>query len=336
MDRKGRQDRKLIPGTIEHNRPFQKEKLNFLENLAARYKGDLNGEERLMLRVLQREWENLAVKLYPNRLFRLIRNLVSSLRLYRNAAAYKTMQSDNTAQLSNELVRSGFGELNSKMISHIKQGQPEFSIPVSYYPKEHDRLDIELKFRQKETGGYEFVACEAKLTSPDLKQVRSHSFAADEPLKFSPQEMANLLHGRAVLVQETDVPWKSGKWVQFDLNDKDAGGNYRMKEKSEDNFDPIAIIRDMGIKQKHTGLDDERMLHLLLQGEAITLLPTGNNQSYTLELNPFQKSITLYDSNGDKVSNADALKSAQKVTRVVALKQNSALDAKPVKQQKRI
>lgn len=330
---------KLIPGTLEHNRPFLKEKLHFLENLQVKYAGGLSGEERLMLRVLDREKGKLATKLYPNRLVRLLRNLFSAIRLLRRTNTYNTLLSGNTAELGKELSRSGFGGLDHKITEQIKQGKPEFSIPVSYYPRENERLDIDLVFQRKETGEYKFRAGAAKLTNTETKLVRSHSFATDQLIKYSQQETANLLSGRPVLPLDGEAPWKNGKWVQFDLNDKDAQGNYRIREKEEDLFDVVKTIRDLGIRQKHTGLTDEKLLQMARQGEPIniTVSKKGTDQSFKLELNPFQKSVSLYDAKGNKVSAEEVLKTNNVPSRVVVLKpNNSSLNTKQVKQQKRI
>lgn len=330
---------KLIPGTLEHNRPFLKEKLHFLENLQVKYASSLSAEERLMMRVLDREKDKLATKLYPNPLVRLFRNLFSAIRLLRKTNTYNKLQSDNTAELGKELSRFGFGGLEHKMTEQIKHGKPEFSIPFSYHPRENERLDIDLLFQRKETGEYKFQACAAKLTNTETKLVRSHSFATDQLMKHTQREMANLLSGRPVLSLGGEAPWKNGKWVQFDLNDKDAQGNYRIREKEEDLFDVIKAIRDLGVRQKHTGLTDEKLLQMARQGEPINIKVSknGSDQCFKLELNAFQKSVSLYDAKGNKVSAEEVLKTKNAPSRVVALKpNNSSLPTKQVKQQKRI
>lgn len=67
---------KLFSFNLSSNRPLLKEKLQYYERIAAKYKGTQDLDERFALRVLRQERNNVEKQLFPNLLIRLLRRLL--------------------------------------------------------------------------------------------------------------------------------------------------------------------------------------------------------------------------------------------------------------------
>src|SRR5690554_5906904 len=133
---------KLFSFSLSSNKALLTEKLDYYEGISAKYKGTSDLDERFALRVLRQEKLQMEKQLYPNFLIRMLRRLFVSP--VKEQLAIRT-DSRNTQQnkqsLQMELQGAGFSGLSTKLEEQIKQGQPQFSIPVSYYVNEKERLD---------------------------------------------------------------------------------------------------------------------------------------------------------------------------------------------------
>ncbi|MNK11803.1 hypothetical protein D3C87_298520 [compost metagenome] len=312
---------KLIPGTIKNNKPFLREKLAFLNNLQVRYGGSMSFDERLMIRVIQSERQELRRTLYPNRVLRFFRNIISPIRQFQKVKQQERVTVNNTELLTAKLISTGFGEANNQMTRHISQGKETFSIPVSYYPREQERVDFNLSFKRNEQGLYEFTDYTATLKNGS-KEIRSHSFKPGEDFVLTKHETANFLSGRPVLNQEINVPWSNERWLQLDLTDRDAEGNHRVRIiKSDDAFNWNAVIKTAGITEAHLGMDVDTASRLLKQGDLVqvTINKEGSKQNYTIEANPFQRSLNAYDDQNRRITIDQVIRPKAAPTKVVAL-----------------
>ncbi|MBE9598642.1 hypothetical protein [Pedobacter sp. MC2016-24] len=312
---------KLIPGTIKNNKPFLKEKLAFLNNLQVRYAGSMSFDERLMIRVIQSERQELRRTLYPNKVLRFLRNLLSPIRQLQQVRQQERATVNNTEQLTAKLISAGFGEANNQMAQQISQGKETFSIPVSYYPRENERVDFNLNFKRNEQGLYDFTDYKATLKNGS-KEIRSHSFKPSQDFVLTQHETANFLSGRPVLNQEVNVPWSNERWLQLDLTDKDADGNHRVRViKSDDAFNWNTVIKSAGITEAHLGMDVDTASRLLKQGDLvkITITKEGAKQNYTIEANPFQRSVNAYDDQNRRIAVDQVIRTKAAPTKVVAL-----------------
>ena len=65
----------LFSFSLSSNRALLKEKLEYYERIAARYRGTQDQEERFALRMLRQERNRIEKQLYPNPLIRLLRTV---------------------------------------------------------------------------------------------------------------------------------------------------------------------------------------------------------------------------------------------------------------------
>lgn len=132
---RSREDRfsKLFSFDLSSNRALLKEKLHYYDRVAAKYKGTPDVDERFALRVLNQERKRIEKQLYPNLLIRLLRRLLVAPIREQIIIRKDARQAEQNNQLLHiQMRRAGFTGLSAKVEEQIKQGQQQFSVPVSY------------------------------------------------------------------------------------------------------------------------------------------------------------------------------------------------------------
>jgi len=293
---------KLFSMSISANRPLLREKLHHYERAAIKYKGTSDPEERFALQVMRQERRQMEKQLYPNFLLRMLRRLLV-LPAREKISVRKDVKNTeaNSRSLKEQIQKAGFSGLASKLDEQIRQGQPQFSIPNSYYINERERVDHQLHFVRDHTGNYQFNGFQAKLydeTKPEAS--RQYYVEAREGMDIG--RVYQLLEGRAVQ--------KAGNWIQLDLNDKDAQGNNRVKEfPSSYGFDLERVLQDLPIKELRNQSTAYQLLDKLKQGsrEAVSFLQDNREYRYYIEANPQFKSVSIFDEHSRKVTLSSAL-----------------------------
>ncbi|MDJ1503587.1 hypothetical protein [Xanthocytophaga agilis] len=302
----------LFSFNVTSNRDFLKEKLQYYNRIAAKYKNSDNPEEKLAIRILKQEQNRIEKQLYPNLWLRLLRKLnVEPIQQKYIAQKEEKQIVQNTEALKNLIHKAGFGQVTSQLEESIKQGLPEFKIPVSYYVSEKERMNFQLTFHKDKNGQYQFENYQAILQSDNKSvQNRQQTFRPDNTTSITANQAYNLLSGRALQVEASQLEAKQGKWVQLDFTDKDAMGNYRMKEfRADYGYDLKQVLKELPLEQKQNQQLMDKLFKELVNGNRqMVFLHKGNlEQKYFIEANPQQKSITLYDAQMKKVSLSSVL-----------------------------
>ncbi|PXY40556.1 hypothetical protein DMB65_11630 [Flavobacterium cheongpyeongense] len=295
---------KLFNFSLSNNRSLIKEKLHHYERIGTKYKGSKNIEERFALQMLKQEKDKILKQLYPNLLVRLIRKLVVAP-LIDQIAVRKDVKEEqkNNQALCDQVQRIGFRDLSNQIDQQIKQGHQQFTIPVSYYINEKERLDHELSFVKDQSGQYQFEGYTASLNN-ELKpeENRSQYFKLQEGNSVDTTQAYNLLSGRAVQ--------KEKSWMQLDLNDKDASGNHRIKEfYSGYGYDLEKAVQQLPLKELNNKTQADKLKDDLKQGNRlpVTLIKNGNEHRFYIEANPQFKSVNIYDEHSRKITLSTAL-----------------------------
>ncbi|MXN91174.1 hypothetical protein GR160_08015 [Flavobacterium sp. Sd200] len=134
------------------------------------------------------------------------------------------------------------------------------------------------------------------------EEKRQHYFGMKYGHEINPTQAYNLLLGRAIE--------KDGKWLQFDLNDKDAQGNFRVKEfHSGYGYDLDKSLQSLPLRDHKNGAEIAAIKQQLLQGQRVevSFLKDGNERRYFIEANPQHKSVNIYDEHSRKISLNTAL-----------------------------
>jgi hypothetical protein len=219
---------KMFSFNVTGSRTFLKEKLTYYHAIAARYKNSASPDEKLMLRLLRQERNSLEKQLYPNLFLRLLRKLAVAPVKQQSIARQETKASIRNEQaLKDTLDKAGFGQLKTKLEEGIRQGLQEFTIPLSYYVNEKERMDFQLAFAKDPNGQYQFENYKAALRSENKsEEYKQQTFHLSKDSRITANDAYNLLAGRA-LQQESSLDYaKQNRWIQLNFTDKDAAGNY--------------------------------------------------------------------------------------------------------------
>jgi len=302
---------KLFSFDISNDKVFLKEKLNYYEVIAAKYKGISNPEERLALRILKQERNRIEKQLYPNVLLRLLRRLLLSVKQQYVVRRIAKQTAIKEHALKESLIKTGFGNVVNKLEQYMKQGQQEFSIPVSYYVNEQERLDFNLSFSKDHNGQYQFENYKAALKNEQKpEESKQQNFSMEAGNTVTAIQAYNLLAGRAIQKEYASLEGnKQSVWMQLDFNDKDGAGNFRMKEFPDGyGYDLRRALSQLPLKE--TDLDvKEKLIDNLINGsrQQVTFLKEGKEQTFYIEANPQHKTVNIYDEHAKRISIASAL-----------------------------
>jgi hypothetical protein len=295
---------KLFNFSLSNNRSLIKEKLHHYERIGTKYKGTKNIEERFALKMLKQEKDKVLKQLYPNFLVRLVRKLVVAPLIDQIAVRKDTKEEEkNNQSLYEQVQRIGFTDLSGKIEDQIKQAHEQFTIPVSYYVNEKERLNHELSFSKDQSGKYQFEGYKSTLQNESKpEEDRSQYFKVQERNAIDTTQAYNLLTGRAVQ--------KEKSWIQLDLNDKDAHNNHRIKEfHSGYGYDLEKALQQLPLKKLSNKTEADKLKDALKQGNRhpVTLIKNGNEHRFYIEANPQFKSVNIYDEHSRKITLSTAL-----------------------------
>ncbi len=295
---------KLFSFSLSSNKALFKEKLQYYDRIAAKYKGTGDIDESFALGVLKQERNRIEKQLYPNLLIRLLRRLLVvpvKEQIVIRQDNRKTEQ--NSQSLHEQVRRAGFPDISTKINENINQRQPQFSVPVSYYINDKERLNHQLSFIKDQSGTYHFEGYKTNLYNESKpNEQREQYFSAKNGYEINTTESYNLLAGRAIK--------KNGTWMQLDFNDKDANGNFRMKEfHSGFGYNLEKVLQQLPLKELLNQSEADKLHDALKNGNrfAVSFTKNGNEQRYYIEANPQFKSVNIYDEHARKLTLNTAL-----------------------------
>ncbi len=295
---------KLFSFSLSSNKALLKEKLQYYDHIAAKYKGTQDLDERFVLRMLQQERSKIEKLLYPNPVIRLLRRLLVAPVKEQTVIRQNNRKTEQNSQsLHQQVQRAGFINLAAKIDEQIKQGQQQFSLPVSYYINDKERLDHQLSFIKDQSGTYHFEGYKTNLYNESKpNEQRQQYFNRKNGYEINATEAYNLLSCRAIK--------KNGTWVQLDFNDKDANGNFRMKEfHSGYGYNLQKVLQQLPLKELLNESEANKLHDALKNGNrlAVSFIKNGNEQRYHIEANPQFKSVNIYDEHVRKITLNTAL-----------------------------
>ncbi|WP_447642618.1 MULTISPECIES: hypothetical protein [Chitinophagaceae] len=285
-------------GSFE-TREYLLEKLSYMDGIFARYENSRNKEEQLSLKLLETEREDLLKTLYPSRYRR------ASIKLQRYLRASldkKTVQQNiyrNERVLQQDLIGSGFADLNKDVLSYLKLGRPEFSIP---YTKSYGAEDINaVIFVKQDMGGvYRLASFKVELKMVgENPTVRQQVFYPKD--KIGLENAKDLLMGRAVSRDYINLENRvQSEWIQLSFLDKDGSGNHPIQKVSD--FTDQQIFEELK-KLKATELESPSLTNGILirlkdgKSATITSVNEGVSRKIAITANPMQKTLNQFDDN---------------------------------------
>ncbi|HET7117752.1 MAG TPA: hypothetical protein VFI29_14760 [Hanamia sp.] len=295
---------KMFSLSLSSNKALLKEKLRYFEQIEAKYKGTQNLDERFALKVLRQERKQMERELYSNFVSRLLRRLIIvpvRERITANQDNRKT--EENNQSLQHQVQRAGFFGLSTKIAEQTKEGQQQFSIPVSYYLNDKERVDQQLSFSKDPSGQYYFEGFKTALyNEAKPAEKRQQYFSMRHEHAVNTTEAYNLLSGRYIQNGST--------WLQLDFNDKDQQGNFRVKQFHADyGYDIDKVLQQLPLKELLNKEEEVRLKEALKNGHKalVSFMKDGREQRFYIEANPQFKSVNIYDEHSRKISLHTAL-----------------------------
>jgi len=287
----------LFPSDTGGQDGIRAEKNKFYGQLLLKYRDTRNADELFLLQRVKSEKAIMEKELHPNRLWRFLARIFSSVPKERSGVQrYRRELLDNRSLLVDAVSASGFHVAADRMQQHLAAQKDSFSLPVSHYVTEKERMEHQLVFSRDGSGDYVFEGFKASLhNEAEAGSVREHFFKADGTV-FTSSEAYQLLAGRAVQ--------KDGIWMQFDLNDRSAAGCFRMKEFHQNyGFDLKKAVECLPLKDSSAeGIED--LVKVLKQGGSpmASFEVKGKEYRFSIEASPQFKRVVLYDEHSKKVS----------------------------------
>ncbi len=240
----------------------------------------------------------------------------------------KIMNQKNFDYLKDQVKFTGFGEgLENELKGKIEKQSPDFQI--AHKAKfGNDDVSAVLHFKKStETDMYFFNRYDVSLKPEQSKEDMSQTFYINKGSNITLKEAYNLMNGRAVnkeLTNREDQVYNA--WVQLDFKETDAHANYKMKQFHENyGYDIHAVLDKHPIKELSNEQDRTRLVESLQKGnrQSVTFIKDGNEQKQFIEANPQFKTINIYDSNMQRISNKQGQDEKQGNSERQSSKQNA-------------
>ncbi|MBE9462062.1 hypothetical protein ACFP1I_12560 [Dyadobacter subterraneus] len=327
---KAREERfeKIFSPSILKDPAFLREKLSFYNHVQAKYGQSANDEEKITLRILAGQRMELRDQLYPSLLRKLYHFITRPFEEKRIQQQATQKQQGNLRALGDLMKKHGFDPAPDKLFAHVNQGQKSFTIPISHFVSESEKINYNLSFSKQHDGTYRFDHYQASLQSAkDSRQVVSQVFKTDAKDAIRAEQAQHLLAGRALMREGFD---HSGapkpKWIQLDFTDKDPSGNHKIKQFLHSYGFELEKATERLLQNQHISQENKQnFLEALQRGERQPLTITRGNDSVKLfvEANPQFKTVNIFDEHAKKISIGEALgeKAIKEQIRALAPKQ---------------
>jgi len=199
---------------------------------------------------------------------------------------------------------AGFGDtLDNPLKDKIAQKPDTFTLDYKT-AYGNDKVDAKLHFsrsKRKDSDMYFFNSYKVNLKredKPDMEQQFYINIGNNITLK----EAYNLMHGRAI---NKNLRNKEGEayntWVQLDFKETNDKGNYQMKYYNENyGYDLDAALQKYPLRELEKDNYKSNLMESLKKGNpaSATLIRQGKeDQKVYVVANPKFKSVTLFDSN---------------------------------------
>ncbi|MGV8094839.1 MAG: hypothetical protein AB2L24_23555 [Mangrovibacterium sp.] len=248
--------------------------------------------------------------------------------LNNNNQNLKAMNQKNFEYLRDQVKYTGFGEgLENDLKQKMEEGKPEFKLQhQTQYG--NDTVASILNFSQsKQSDMYFFNSYQVNVQKENSPETMEQTFYINKGNNITLKEAYNLMEGRSV---NKDLTNKEGQvyntWIQMDFKQSDDNGNFKLKHYHQNyGYDLEAALSKHPIRELSNEEYKSNLMDSLKKGnrQSATLLRDGAEQKIYLEANPRFKTITIYDSNMQRLNNRQAKSEKQSTSENQDVKQDS-------------
>lgn len=231
--------------------------------------------------------------------------------------------------LKNQMKYLGFGEsekLHQDLMKGINSEEAKFNIATtSDRVMTGNKVEFQLHFNKTDKGGIFLNSYEAKLTTKQGEE-RSHTFKVQKSNNVTAKEAINLLEGRAVKIEKTNINEETGEitndsaFIKLKLREpKTDYNNYKFEMYSKNYGVDVENIMEKANLVFTNDTQRERVKQNLEKGNVTNV--TFQHDKKVIEgfavLNPQWKMLNLYDEkmnrvNSNKVAQTNELQDNQK------------------------
>ncbi len=236
------------------------------------------------------------------------------------------MNEVNYEYLKEQLKNTGFGDtLHTELANKIKGATPEFQLSLNkVFGK--DTVTATLDFKKgADSDMYFFNRYQLSLVNDKQEVGAKQMFYINKGSSITLKEGYNLLAGRAVHKTLTSKEnEKYGAWVQLDFKNTTQNGNYEMKQFHQNyGYDLEKMLAQYPIKELADEQSKKQLLSSLERGnlQAAVFGVAGKQEKLFISANPEYKTLTAYNTAGQKVSLRDLVQKEE---------QSSKQEQKPV------
>lgn len=241
------------------------------------------------------------------------------------------MNEKNFDYLKDQIKFTGFGEgLEKELKDKMQKQTPEFQIAHKAKFGNDDLVAV-LHFKKSDqTDMYFFNRYQINLKPEQSSEAMEQTFYINKGNNITLKEAYNLMNGRAV---NKDLTSKEGEvynaWMQMDFKQTDNNGNYKMKHFHQNyGYDLDNVLSKHQIKELTNEQDKTRLVESLQKGnrQSVTFIQNGGEQKQFIEANPQFKTINIYDSNMQRLTNKQGQNEKQGQGDQTSAKQNAKIE----------
>ncbi|EJG03143.1 hypothetical protein [Flavobacterium sp. F52] len=306
----------LFSITPAENKSLLAEKLRLFEKIRTKYKSSKNIEEQHTLRILKMEIHRMSKQLHPSLISRILRKITTTAQNQLSLRSDAKKHEINFNSINEKVQRIGFPDLSEKIKNLIDKEQENFSVPLSYYINEKEKINHTLCFSKNTEGHFELDGFKSSLQNNSAPEdSREYYFKNGLENNFKLNQVYNLLSGRSVEHNQS--------WFQLDFNDKDASGNYHLKEfRNEYAYDLEKTLKAFPLKEISSQYEIEKLKNTLRQGDraSAVLIKNGRENQVYIEANPQFKSLNIFNHEFRKVQITSSEKEIKSNSRIQSCK----------------
>lgn len=226
------------------------------------------------------------------------------------------MNEKNFEHLKDQIKYTGFGEeLDVELKTKLQEQQPGFTL--NHQATYGDTIaKATLNFKKSEQSEmYFFNSYKMDVSKEGSKESLEQTFYINKGSNITMKEAFNLMEGRAV---NKDLTNKEGQvynaWIQMDFKETDNNGNFKLNQYHQNyGYDLDSVLSKHPIKELENPKYKEQLMDSIKKGnrQSVTFLKGGNEVKQFIEASPQFKTITVYDSNMQRIDNRQSKEEKQ-------------------------
>jgi hypothetical protein len=215
------------------------------------------------------------------------------------------MNQKNYDFLTDALKYLGFDDkLNTLLEKNMQENNPAFQLQQEY---EFNKKPIHVTLHFRKGGPLELYYFNKYQATVKIKEEeRTQLFYIEKNSGITLKEAFNLLQGRAVF---KELSGKAGDvyhaWIQLDLKEKEANGNYKQKLFHENyGYQLTTALEQYPIQELREEKQKDTLIKSLKKGnlQAVNFDKAGGPEKMFVEANPQYKTVTVYDARMNRVN----------------------------------